>query len=178
VAEIQLPGTGVQLKRRFNMSEKEYWAYKDKDGDFHFIYPSESLVKMCSPDFFDSAIKDGEGNIVKVRLVEVEDGESSIPSRIPDQPAEKPATGELYQVNGLARQEIHVKVLADSKEEAAKKAMGIFEEHGNMLIAGSHESLWIGPEETEFDEEVEVIKALNGPTIYWAEPEWVSVPEV
>jgi hypothetical protein len=51
----------------------EQWAwYNTKEKRFHFIYPSDVQVRMCSPDAFKRATKDGEGQITKVAIIPIE----------------------------------------------------------------------------------------------------------
>lgn len=48
-----------------------YFAYKDiKKGTLDFIFPSKVQVQLCSPDFFSYDIKEGNGEIVRVRITE------------------------------------------------------------------------------------------------------------
>lgn len=49
-----------------------HWAFKKfKDNSLNFIFETEIQVKMCSPDFFKSVIKEGKGAIVEVMIKEI-----------------------------------------------------------------------------------------------------------
>ena len=45
-----------------------YFAFQRGPDEFSFVYHSEELVKLCSPDGFTRATADGEGRIVPVKL--------------------------------------------------------------------------------------------------------------
>lgn len=47
-----------------------YFAWKLAGGDLTIIQPSRSMLKMCSPDAFKSAIERGEGHIVPVWIAD------------------------------------------------------------------------------------------------------------
>jgi len=51
---------------------KKMWAWHDKKEDkYNYIFGSKLQVKMCSPDYFESAIKNGEGEIVEVKIQQI-----------------------------------------------------------------------------------------------------------
>lgn len=85
---------------------------------------------------------------------------------------------KIYEVTVNARKEIHIHVNAETKEQAASNAMKVFQEHGGLVLWESVGGMWTGPEETEFDEEVEVTQALDEGPPYWSEPERIVAQEV
>jgi len=43
------------------------WAWWDNERkQFNFMYPSEKIVRMCSPDGFEGKEKRGEGKVVEI----------------------------------------------------------------------------------------------------------------
>ena len=53
----------------------ELWAWHDFESDMYtLIYNCKLLVEMCSPDGFKRSTELGKGKIVKLKVVEVEDG--------------------------------------------------------------------------------------------------------
>lgn len=47
----------------------EAWAWWEEDRkEFKFVYPSETIVRMCSPDGFQRKELDGEGKVMKVKI--------------------------------------------------------------------------------------------------------------
>ena len=46
---------------------KLYGWYNKEKKSLSFVYSSELQVKMCSSDYFESAIERGEGEIVKIK---------------------------------------------------------------------------------------------------------------
>jgi len=85
---------------------------------------------------------------------------------------------KIYQCTASARKDVHVQVEAESKQEAANKAMKLFEENGALVLWESKDGMWTGPEEVEFDEELEVTGALDEGPPYWDAPEFIRVNSV
>ena len=81
-----------------------------------------------------------------------------------------------FQCSAIAREIIHVQVEAKNKQEAANKAIKLFEEHGNLVLWEAVGGMWTGPDETDFDEEIEVTMGLDEGPPYWDEPEFI-IPE-
>ena len=81
----------------------------------------------------------------------------------------------LFEYSIVVRNIIHIQIDAENKQEAAKKSMKLFEEHGNLVLWKSVEGMSMGPEEGEFDEEVEVTMALDDGPPYWDEHEFIEV---
>ena len=53
------------------MKESEAWAYWDKEEQkFHFLYPSEMIVRMCSNDGFKRDEEEGKGKVLPVTITE------------------------------------------------------------------------------------------------------------
>jgi hypothetical protein len=51
--------------------EHSHFGYYDiNDDEIRFIFKNELAVKMCSPDYFRSAISEGRGRIIKITLEE------------------------------------------------------------------------------------------------------------
>lgn len=45
------------------------WAWwSNEDKKFYHVYPSEPVVRMCSPDGFENAEKDKEGFVAQVKI--------------------------------------------------------------------------------------------------------------
>ena len=84
---------------------------------------------------------------------------------------------QIFQCTASERRDVHIQVEAEDKKSAAKKAMDLFEEHGTLVLFESVGGMWTGPEEPEFDEEIEVTMALDEGPPYWDEPEFVRVEE-
>ena len=48
---------------------KKMWAWYDiKKDEYRFIYPSELVVRICSPDGFKSKEERGEGKVIEVTI--------------------------------------------------------------------------------------------------------------
>jgi hypothetical protein len=45
-----------------------YYGFLRANGTLSWVYPTELQVKMCSPDFLQRAISEGEGRIVPARV--------------------------------------------------------------------------------------------------------------
>lgn len=45
-----------------------YYGWRQSGDGIHHIYATEIQVKLCSPDFFKSAIERGEGKIVPLSI--------------------------------------------------------------------------------------------------------------
>ncbi len=83
----------------------------------------------------------------------------------------------IFQCTASERRDVHVQVEAESKQEAAQKAMKLFEEHGALVLFKSVGGMWVGPEDPEYDEEIEVTKALDEGPPYWDNPEFIRVED-
>ena len=74
---------------------------------------------------------------------------------------------KTFECTAIERNDVHVQVEAESKQEAANKAMKLFEEHGALVLFESVGGMWTGPEDPDFDEEIEVSMALDeGPPFF------------
>lgn len=82
---------------------------------------------------------------------------------------------DRYQCNIRAWREVHIHLDAESDEDAAQKAIKIAEDKVDLILTEGDESLYVGPEEVEFDEEIEVVKALPGPVSFWDDPRYIYV---
>lgn len=73
--EVRMCGIPEKDILSVNLIEDEngdYYAYKELEtGDYPFIYNSLKVLHICSPDSFKSAISDGEGEIVRLSIVEI-----------------------------------------------------------------------------------------------------------
>ena len=75
---------------------------------------------------------------------------------------------KLFQCDGIVTRTVHVKLEAEDKQDAADKAFKLFVEDGSsLLLSGQNPDLWVGPEEQDVDEDIEVSMALDGPYEYW-----------
>ncbi|MFA5300249.1 MAG: hypothetical protein WC389_18835 [Lutibacter sp.] len=79
----------------------------------------------------------------------------------------------FYECTLIERREIHIQLEAESKKDAAKKAMEAAIKWSNETEEQEEIRIWVGPEESDFDEEVEVSMALPGPDIFWDEPKFI-----
>jgi len=61
----------LDLAKKVDIDKQWAW-YNSKDRRFHFVYPSEIQVKMCSPDAFSRDMKDREGKIMQVAIMPIE----------------------------------------------------------------------------------------------------------
>lgn len=79
----------------------------------------------------------------------------------------------IFQCNLIERREAHIKIEASDKKEAAKKAFDICCESGKQYM----DMVWYGPEESDYDPEIEVTMALEDGPPYWDEVELIAVEE-
>ena len=81
-----------------------------------------------------------------------------------------------FSVTGIYRQEIHASIDAESTEDAAKKAMAMFEEW--LVDMKERDGISLGPEEPWLDEDVLVTQAKDSTPEdprYWTETQEVMV---
>lgn len=81
----------------------------------------------------------------------------------------------IFECLAIERRVVKVQVEAADKHEAAEKSMKLFEEHGVLVLFESVEGMWVGPEDPDFDEEIEVAQALEEGPPYWAESELIEL---
>lgn len=81
----------------------------------------------------------------------------------------------IYHCTASEWRNIHIQVEAETKQEAAKKAMKLFKEHGSLVLFRSVEGMWAGPEEPVVGEEIEVTQALDNGPPYWGETEFIRI---
>ena len=64
-----------QIKVREALTEEEtpYYGWKYPDGNISMIFPSTVLLEICFPYGIKAAIDNGEGNIVKLIITEIDD---------------------------------------------------------------------------------------------------------
>lgn len=66
----------VKVKvREMQKNEKSpYYAYYDnEEKKFNYVYPTEQLTRMCSPDYFHEHEKKGDGKVMNVFVEEIEE---------------------------------------------------------------------------------------------------------
>ena len=50
---------------------KEMWAWwNEEDKTFRYVYPTETVVRMCCPGGFEREEKEGRGKVVPVTIIE------------------------------------------------------------------------------------------------------------
>lgn len=54
-----------------NLSGNDYFAWPTSEGKLNYIWKSLIQVKMCSADYFGSAIERGDGHFVRVQVTPV-----------------------------------------------------------------------------------------------------------
>lgn len=84
---------------------------------------------------------------------------------------------KTFQCATVARVIVQVQVDAENKQEAANKAMAFFKENGDLVLWKSVGGMWTGPDETDWDEEIEVTMQLEDGPPYWDEHEFVIAEE-
>ena len=53
----------------------DYWGYFDiKQDKFTFIFPSLIQLKVCSPDFWKSDLREGKGKLLRIEVYDTEKG--------------------------------------------------------------------------------------------------------
>ena len=62
----------IKLRELGEKEESPYWAWKEfKSDKYFFVKDNRMLVEMCSPDFFETAIKKKKGDLVNVVIEEI-----------------------------------------------------------------------------------------------------------
>ena len=82
---------------------------------------------------------------------------------------------KTFQCSAIERNVVSIQVEAENKQEAANKAMKLFEEHGALVLFESVGGMWTGPEDPDFDEEIEVTMELDDGPPYWDDAEFFTV---
>jgi dipeptidyl aminopeptidase/acylaminoacyl peptidase len=68
-ALVSMCGTGTVVRVRLTPDEAgTHWCWWKRDGAVFFVHDDEHRVRICSPDGFERAERDGHGKVVRVRV--------------------------------------------------------------------------------------------------------------
>lgn len=75
--QTRMCGFGKDETARVQLEETEetegtYWGFKNLEtNEVAYIFSSEMLVKICSPDGFKGDVREGKGKFVRLKITEL-----------------------------------------------------------------------------------------------------------